>query len=570
MDSLHLLDDFKGMIKYGNSVLANPAIKDPVLKKEIAQIVSSAESKVVSSMTVAAMDDWESARNDLIQVAKQGGKSDMGEQALNALIISSKEKNDLPTLFDASTNLIRTYPQSSHVQNTLGILIDTSVKIGQFRMLAGYLEQYVQKFPKDDHSAEFLLQAAQIREALGQHAKASGNYRRLLAQGQSGSQQMDNIVFAIADNTEQLGKLDSALNVLKRYSKHLSKTARIRAQAQIAVLSLRANRRSQARKYVQIAQKAYQPKLGEQDPLLRDFMAEMAYSKVYASSGRYFDLRLKKKINNKIVTRKAKLLQTLEGGYQQVMAYKSSHWALKACFRANEINREFSVFLLNSPIPPDLNPAQKQQYGDLIRKKAQAYIDKADQYLKTCVQLAQKWEICDPRLAGYFNPADNPQGREGYITNLSGSQTCAEIANQGLQDQTISVLYHKLLKTPDDHQLQFALAKVYLKQGDFRQAALIVKNALPKLNGSQRHLKANLLNTLGMTHLYNGQDPLAKETFKKALDADGGLTVARINLAGIYRHYGHDDKAIGMIQDISTIDLDPDGIHPRIGAIYNE
>jgi len=72
---------------------------------------------------------------------------------------------------------------------------------------------------------------------------------------------------------------------------------------------------------------------------------------------------------------------------------------------------------------------------------------------------------------------------------------------------------------------------------------LTAKNVLPKLSGDEGHLKARLFNVLGLTHLYCGHDSLAKESFRRALEADDRLDEARVNLAGIYRHYGHHEKA---------------------------
>jgi tetratricopeptide (TPR) repeat protein len=127
-----------------------------------------------------------------------------------------------------------------------------------------------------------------------------------------------------------------------------------------------------------------------------------------------------------------------------------------------------------------------------------------------------------------------------------------------------------LLGAPDDGHLNFLLAKAYLKQGDYRQAALVAKNTLAKLDSSQRQLKAGLLNLVGLSHLYCGRDPLAKETFKQALEADAGMAAARINLAGLYRHYGHGEKAAELLNNASATDLDSDEIHPRLGAVFNE
>lgn len=570
MDSYHLLEDYEGMIRFGKSMMAGRKIKDARLMSEIAQLVKGAESKVVSEMTVAAMEDWDNTRQELINVVDRSGKTQMGEQALNALIASSRRKKDLPTLFDAGNKLIHNYPGSPNLQNTLGMLIDTSVSIGQMRLLADYMETQCKKFPDHKSSGDFLLQAARIREGLGQLVKANQNYRQALVQHTASVQSWDDIVFAMVENSLQLNNSNAAMGTLQAHQKRLSATGRVRAQAQMAVLSLNANRRSHAKKYAAMAGKAYRPKMAGQDAVLCNLMAEIAYSEVYGSSGRYFKLRLKNKIDNAVVQKKAKMLNKLEEGYQKVMNFKSPAWTLKACFRANELYGEFADFLLNSPMPQGLTAEQKNQYRDLIRQKAQAYNDKSEQYLKTCVELAQKWEICDPVLSGYFYPAQKPQGRENVLKSVSGTQAGAEIGTQALADPSFSQLYSRLLKTPDDAQLQLALAKAYLKKGDYRQSALVAKNVLPKLNGNQRRLRAELLNLVGVTHLYCGKDPLAKETFKKALAADDRLDAARVNLAGLYRHYGHQDRAADLIKDVSPTNLDREVVHPRTGAIFNE
>ena len=283
--------------------------------------------------------------------------------------------------------------------------------------------------------------------------------------------------------------------------------------------------------------------MGDQDPVLRDLMAEIAYAQVYFSSGPYFALRLNKDIDNGIVARKTKQLQELEDGYQKVMAFKSPQWVIKACFRANEINREFADFLVNAPVPHELTEDQGNQYRALIRQKAQAYTDKADKYIETCVQLARKWEICDPQLAGYFIPAANPQGQEGHFMSLSGNSSTAQIAGQGLQDETFVALYQALLRNPDDRELQLKLANAYLNARDYQQASLIAKNTLSNLGSERSQLKANLFQILGISHLNCGHDALAKEAFTQALEVNSTMVEARTKLADIYRHYGHQQKA---------------------------
>ena len=570
LDSFHRLENYDGLISYGKSLLSSGKLRDKALVQEVAQIVRSAESKVVSTMTMAAMDDWESTRQELMQVADKGKSDAMGEQALNALVISSHDNKDLATMFYAVGKLAQSFPKSAYVKDGLGMAIDTALKAGQYRVLAEYMEEFTHKYPTDEQSANLMLQAARIREGLGQYAASNRDYRQYISTGKATQKQLDDIVFSMFENAGNLNNTDASGKILSGFAGRLSPMPGLLANAELAVLDYQSNRHSEARRLSASVKKTYNPKMGEKDPELRDRVAELYYYEVYLSSGPYFKLRLKNKIDNAVVERKTKLLQHLEEGYQKVMQAKSPDWALKACFRANEINREFAEFLIQSPLPEGLNAQQTQQYRQLIRQKAQAYQDKADKYVKTCVELARKWEICDPRLASYFTPAENPQGRDGQNDGLSASKPSTEVSQQAFKDQTLLPIYQKLISKPDDPANHLALARAYLKQGDYRQAFLVAQNGLTKVQGGQEGIKADLLNLVGVTHLYSGQDRAAKEDFKRALESNPLSGAARVNLAGLYHHYGHHEKAVELTKVLVADQVNREDVHPRTGALYNE
>jgi hypothetical protein len=490
----------------------------------------------------------------------------MGEQALHALILSSKDKKDLETLYDAGGRLISQYPNSTHAKDTLGVLIDTSVSTGQLRLLAADLETFCKKYPNNENAADFLLQAAKIREGLGQYTQANNNYRQYLSHHANSTGNTDEIVFSMVNNLQRLEKPMGVIRLLTTYQEKLSKQGKQRAITQLAILYITTDRRSKAKKYGQMAKKAYRPEMGELDPSLRDLMAQLTYLQIQGGSGKYYQLHLKKKIDNTIVQKKTSLLNRLEEGYQQVLAYQSPAWALKACFRANELNAEFADFLVSAPVPEELTAEQRTQYLQLIQQKAQAYTDKAEQYLQTCITLAEKWEICDPELSGYFYPRNNPQGKKGVLKSISHRTSSTEITLQGMKQPPLSDIYIQLLDAPEDCPLQLQLARAYLKMGDYTQAGLVAKNALPKIRSDQRRLKADFYNLVGLTHLYGGRDPLAKESFKMALKSDNRLAAARLNLAGVLRHYGHEDKASALLQEGIWSNPDPDSIHPGFRA----
>ncbi len=572
LDAYHLLEDKEGLIRYGKSILANNRVVNTDLKTEISQIVRGTESKMVSAMTMTAMNDWESGKEALTRMSNESG-SEKSEQALNALILTAREKKDLPALFDAGLRLLASYPDATQVENTLGILIDTSMKIGQFRLLGSYMQQFAERYPKNENALDFILQAARIHEALGRYAAANSTYRRRLIMGGMNTALLDDVVFAMAENAQRLNNPSEALNILDGYLTRLSATAKLRAYAKMAVLYLASGQRSMSRKYSRMAKKGFEKKSHYEDLLLRDAMGQMVYEEVYGSSGPYFALQFKGDIDNKIFSQKSDMLKKLEDGYQQVIAYKSSAWALKACFRAARINGEFARFLKKSPVPPELSGTEKQEYRTLLSQRADGYTRKAAAYLDTCAELARKSEICDPALAGYFLPEGAPQGSETAFSSLASVVTCSEIGSQGFSNQALTALYQQLLQNPDDTDLQIKLTQAYLKEGDYRQALLIAQNALSKIGDKERNTRARLLNFIGVARLYGGEDRLARDAFKQALAADKRLRAAGVNLAGLLYHYGHREKAAALRGQTGTggaSAAEVGSIHPRAGAIFNE
>ena len=50
---------------------------------------------------------------------------------------------------------------------------------------------------------------------------------------------------------------------------------------------------------------------------------------------------------------------------------------------------------------------------------------------------------------------------------------------------------------------------------------------------------------------------------------DPGAGEARVNLAGLFRHYGHNERAAELLSRPMPAGIDREGIHPRIGALEN-
>lgn len=568
LDAYLVNEDYEGMTAFGKKLLANSRIRDTKLRAEVSEIMSNAESQIVSSLTLAAVDDWDKGKKDLMKIAEESKTSGLGEQALNALIVSSKEKSDLHTLFDASANLVRRYPKSDRVPDTLSLMIDTSLKIGQYRLLADYLEEYASILPKHENTRDFLAQAGQIRSILGQGKLSSADYRRYLNRQPTDQNLREEAIFALVDNTSKGGEAHTAIKLLSDYRKLLSKSGRVRADATAAALYAQTGQYKNADSLLKKAKKGYSKGMQKSAPQARDALAAGAYAAVQPLQKSYQNLQLKKTLDNAVVKKKSKLLAKLEKAYQDVLNYQSPDWALKACFQMAQVNDEFAGFLSAAPLPK-LAPEQKEQYKALVAQKAASYTQKADQYRQTSAKLARKWEVCDPELAPYTQTQKGDG--TGGPGNFSPRRADKALALETLSDDVLSPLHSQLLKKPDTYGARMRLSATYLQHGDFAQALLAAQDALEKAPKSDKKTRANCHNIIGVCRLYLGEDRLAHQELKQALAVNKQQVAAKINLAGLLKHYGYTKKAQDLLIGVSA----PKGsasttgvIHPRAGELF--
>lgn len=566
LDAFHLKEDYKGLINFGKNIVSNSEITDSLLKAEVSKIVSASESKIVSSITITAMDNWEEGRSNLIALVEQNKSSSLGKQALDALIVSSKERGDLEALFSAGRKLILQDHSLSNIEDTLGVMIESSLRISQFRILAEYLEEFARRFPKQKNSKEFLFQAAQIRKSLGQYALSNKNYQQIFDHSQKAGDLEEGIVFDMADNFERMGHIDSAINVLKKNSPYLSKVGRIKADTLVSNLSFKVGNLKETLEYRKRAYKAFRRVMGKKDPSLNSLIAQMVYNAFENKYKKYMKMQLRDHIDNKVVAAKSKLFGKLEKAYLEVISYQSPEWALEACYRAYEVNKEFARFLKEAPLPK-LTPEQEKQYFKIVNKKAQKYVEKANEYLKTSIELVHKWEIVDPKLTKYSN------GSAGLeeVSFFSGTGPLVKIEEDFLKDEKLKNLHGDLMKSPNDMKTLLSLSKVYLERGDYLHPILIAQKAIDEIKIKKDPLKARFHNTIAVSQLYNMKDTAAKNSLRRALKIDPRNIGARINLAGLYQHYGHKTKAEKMYRSLPNsglVENSTDLIHPKAMELY--
>ncbi len=562
LDAHNLMEEFEALVAYGRQVLARDDL-DGALRREVAEIVSAAESKVLYPLALAAADDWETGREKLTEFADAHAASTLGEQALQAVVASAAELGDLVTLFPAAQEFVSRYPHSERLAETLNLLVDTCVRAHQYRRLAYYLEEFAYRLPEHPTRAEVLWKAAQIRERLADYRAANADYTLLLEAGIPKGVTRDSVVLAAVAAARRSGDAAFALTLALENEPLLSGSARIRNLSTLAELYRQSGDAARSRSYREKALGEFQRNLDVDNRALVDAVAEMEFHALEGTFDAYMTLQLNGQIDNTLVQRKGDLYGELLKAYHKLMQRQSPAWALAACFRAAQLNAEFARFLLAAPTP-DLPGEQAAQYAAIVAGKAGGYREKAAEYRAKGVELARKWEVCDAELAAYFldGPLDPRPPHPAPTAVDADWLERAELREQHL----------RALRSSDRGPVLAELAVHYVGLGDYRQAALIAEEtaedpALPKA------LQASLFNTLGVARWHCGQDALAKEAFQEALRRNPGQLAARVNLAGLYRRYEHADRAqalyaeVGLAQQLAE---STDLIHPISRELYDE
>ncbi len=568
LDVYNMDENYKGLYEYGEKVLGNERISDSKFKQEIATIVKNADSKIVSSLTLAAMDNWDQGKKELMTIADDKSSSGMGEQALNALIVSAVEKNDYETLFTAGESLISQFPGTERSKETMNRMIDTSFKIRQFRLLVEYMESFLKLEPGHKSSADFLSQAAKIRESFGQYEMANSHYQALLNHPSYGKKDQEEIVFNIVRNALKTNNYEEALSILKSRYASLGSTGKINADATMAWIYSTKNENGNAKGYYTNALKSYEKGLGKKDPAMNDAVARMVFTEVNRLEGSYYQLKLEGTIDNAIVKQKSDLLTGLEKQYEQVINYQSPEWALKACYQTALLNFEFARFLKDAPLP-ELTEEEKKAYIAAINEKASGYTKKGDQYMDTCAELSKKWEICDPQMVAYYRPEYRSDTQAKTFKIFNGRVSDSQMGKESFSDQQLRLLYDTLYSKSEQFVSLMALSKAYLNKRDFGQAILVTRSMMENIPDKDKRVEATLYTILGVCHLYMGEDNLARDEFKQALKLDKNSTEAKINLAGLYSYYGHKDKAMAIKTEIDASEISSSElIHPKAKEYY--
>jgi len=530
LDAYYIQEDFKALVNFGNDIISNPEITHSKLKKEVSDIVASAEQKIVYSLSLSAIDDWEKGRSQMFRMAQKHSNTGLGEKALIALLGTALEKNDLQTFFSAGKTLIQKFPQSKQLENHLNLLIQTSMTIGDYKLLVQYLEIFSKTFPNHSDTPMFIEQAASIYQVTGNHNKANNLYKMQIF-GKQQLKKKDIILFQWVNNLIESKQLSEALSVLKNAQLLLSKKGQIIARAKQAALHYQLKQNDQGQR---IYQQLYSLLKTQKDPNVRDAILEMIFYSSQKEYSAYLSCKMSDRLDPALFKQKQAQFVQLQKVFNQLIQYPSPQWVLAACAHLFTIYLDFSQFLKDSP-PPEMADAEKRQYRQLIEKKALAYEQSAAQFKQTFNARLQKWSLCDPQFISWMKmiePSKSPQRPfSKKIINVNKSM-------EMMPSLALINLYEKRAKSPNSLTQLVALAQAYMDRKEWGQAFLLCTDGI-RMDRISDIQKSALLTIQGNACLVQQKDRMAQTLFTKAIDLNSENQEAQSAHKALMRHYGY-------------------------------
>jgi tetratricopeptide (TPR) repeat protein len=540
LDAYHAMEDYEGLIEYSKQVAEIQGLSSAILS-ETAQIASAAEAKVISNLTVASMEDWESGKADMLEYAQAHESTGLGEAALKALFISSKEKNDIETMQIAGKNYINKYPKSEESKNILNVMIEASIRTQQYRVLVDNLEDFAQSYPTDPNAADFLYQAATLREGMNQFGLARTNYNTLLSKYEITQTMRKNIVLSMVERDIKNGQLASAIKLMETHIRGVSQDDKALFNARIASLYHQQGNPQRAARYQKNALATFN---GAADHQQKSAMSEMLYRSTANYQQSYNGLKLQDTIDENIFAKKTELYDHLSQSLYSVLEYQSPKWSILACFRLYEVNMEYANFLNTAPLP-EMSPEEQAEYKALVAAQAQEYIDEAQQYLQTGNGLAERLHSFDPELTTYDRVAN-----QQAVGSFMSVRPSIQIGVDAFQDEELRSIHNLVSRDPNDISYQLKLARTYLMKEDVGLAKTIAGNIVNNGSSLEKDQATEAQMLLAMTSLLSGDDLQARSALEKAVELDSKNYEAAANLAALYQHYGLSDLATSLYQSI--------------------
>lgn len=281
-------------------------------------------------------------------------------------------------------SLIKSYPTSGYVKETIWQAAELSKGIAQFLRAANHYESFATKFQQDGKKRNAWLASAEMHKSLGRFANAVAHYEKHLSQLSSSAEKLK-VAREIADIHFKYGRSAEAIAAYERMMKFVTNSDdELYLRSQILTIQTRQGLESESRKTVA---RIISLKPGGQEGYKNQAKARYTLAKMESPALRERDVQNRKDLGPAV--------RSLGVDYDRVKSLflaacevPGLEFCSSGYYETARLAEDLAKNLLELELPPTLNPAEVNgirssiaQTADRLQADAKSFAAQAEQAL---------------------------------------------------------------------------------------------------------------------------------------------------------------------------------------------
>ena len=504
LDIYNQREDYDKLISFGQTVVKEYAsvrgpASDSAFTQEISEIVKQSQFRKLEDK-VGDPRNRDYAKKMLAFGKKYKGSS-LGDLASYEAFNLYKKKKD-PAVYDAGEELLSKHADSKYAKEVVADLGQIAIQSGDYGRAADYFEKFISLYPQDPISKKLILSATLLRENQGDYEKAIDSYR-----------QMGAPIEKVADLMLRAKKWRELNQYATQFPESLYRSYYIGLSLQrLGQLS------SAMPSFQRVA------KMNPSNENEKAMIAHSVYLLAQNSLKEFRDLQFGQGDDGAVTKQKAERLNYLNSVFNDVINLGNGKWVIGALYSLGQAHREFSEFLSRAPVPAGASAEVIVAYKQAIGSQVSDYKSKSNQYFKSCLENAEKFEIFTLFVKGCqtFGDYQVDEAKEETIVRKPINKITAEVKK----------IRTSLMDNPNQINLIIDLGKLYIRTKNFGMAKLAMARVL-----ELKPDNAEALGYLGVIEMHNLDFSTAKNYFSKSLAINQKSEIAILGLASLYRKY---------------------------------
>lgn len=534
LDIYNQREDYDRLISFGQNIVnefskgRGPA-SDATFTQEISEIVKQSQFRKLEDK-VGDPRNRDYAKK-MLELGKKYKGSSLGDLASYEAFNSYKKKKD-PAVYQAGEELLSKHSDSKYAKEVVADLGQIAIQSGDYGRAAEYFEKFISLYPQDPLSRKLIMSAAVLRENQGDYEKAIDYYRQMNSPLEKVA-----LLMAKAKKWRELNQyaMKSPDSLQRNYYVGLSlqRLGELSAAAPSFSKVIKSNPANENEKTM---------------------VAHSLYLLAQNSLKDFRDLQFGQGDDGAVTKQKAERLNYLNSVFNDVIKYGNGKWVIGSLYSLGVAHKEFSEFLSRAPIPAGAEPEVVAAYKQAISSQVNDYKSKSNQYFRSCLDNAEKFEVFTLFVKGCQTLGDYQvdDAKEEVIVRKPINMLTPEIKN----------IRASLMDNPDQLNLIVELGKIYIRGKNFGMAKLAMGRVL--------ELKPNqpeALSYLGVVEMHNLDFSTAKSYFSKALELNPKSELSILGLTALYHKYQFKKLESKMSNRIQFNRAGYSQLHPWIDEI---